>query len=59
MLVFTWMLKGLVLFVKFIVQTLSSLMLLFYFQAAETLPAYPNICFAVDDFDDTFDAVVT
>lgn len=25
---------------------------------AETLPAYPNICFAVDDFDDTFDAVV-
>ncbi|XP_072990388.1 uncharacterized protein [Typha latifolia] len=27
-------------------------------KAAETLPAYPNICFAVDDFDDTFDAVV-
>lgn len=24
----------------------------------ETVPAYPNICFAVDDFDDTFDAVV-
>ncbi|XP_006857089.2 uncharacterized protein KIAA0930 homolog isoform X1 [Amborella trichopoda] len=24
----------------------------------ETLPAYPNICFAVDDFDATFDAVV-
>ncbi|XP_072990392.1 uncharacterized protein [Typha latifolia] len=28
-------------------------------KAAETLPAYPNICFAVDDFDDTFDAVLT
>lgn len=27
-------------------------------KAVETLPAYPNICFAVDDFDDTFDAVV-
>lgn len=27
-------------------------------KAAETLPAYPDICFAVDDFDDTFDAVV-
>ncbi|XP_020100382.1 uncharacterized protein KIAA0930 homolog isoform X3 [Ananas comosus] len=27
-------------------------------KAAETLPAYPNICFAIDDFDDTFDAVV-
>ncbi|CAL9764144.1 unnamed protein product [Musa acuminata subsp. burmannicoides] len=27
-------------------------------KAAETLPAYPNICFSVDDFDDTFDAVV-
>ncbi|RWR73927.1 hypothetical protein CKAN_00223600 [Cinnamomum micranthum f. kanehirae] len=27
-------------------------------KAAETLPAYPNICFAVDDFDSTFDAVV-
>ncbi|THU50919.1 hypothetical protein C4D60_Mb06t25450 [Musa balbisiana] len=26
-------------------------------KAAETLPAYPNICFSVDDFDDTFDAV--
>uniref|UniRef100_A0A1D1YG87 Uncharacterized protein KIAA0930 n=1 Tax=Anthurium amnicola TaxID=1678845 RepID=A0A1D1YG87_9ARAE len=25
---------------------------------AETIPAYPNICFAIDDFDDTFDAVV-
>jgi len=28
-------------------------------QATETLPAYPNICFSVDDFDDTFDAVVS
>jgi hypothetical protein len=27
-------------------------------KAAETLPAYPNICFSVDDFDDTFDAVI-
>ncbi|KAK3425622.1 hypothetical protein EUGRSUZ_F02230 [Eucalyptus grandis] len=25
----------------------------------ETTPAYPDICFAVDDFDSTFDAVVT
>ncbi|XP_073144673.1 uncharacterized protein [Henckelia pumila] len=24
----------------------------------ETMPAYPDICFAVDDFDSTFDAVV-
>ncbi|XP_068655216.1 uncharacterized protein [Aristolochia californica] len=24
----------------------------------ETHPAYPNICFAIDDFDSTFDAVV-
>uniref|UniRef100_A0A0D9W2F8 Uncharacterized protein n=1 Tax=Leersia perrieri TaxID=77586 RepID=A0A0D9W2F8_9ORYZ len=27
-------------------------------KAIETVPAYPNICFSVDDFDDTFDAVV-
>ncbi|PKA66502.1 hypothetical protein AXF42_Ash003156 [Apostasia shenzhenica] len=27
-------------------------------KAMETVPAYPNICFAVDDFDDTFDSVV-
>ncbi|KAK1275736.1 hypothetical protein QJS04_geneDACA016005 [Acorus gramineus] len=27
-------------------------------KGVETVPAYPNICFAVDDFDDTFDAVV-
>ncbi|KAL6905420.1 hypothetical protein ACP4OV_003021 [Aristida adscensionis] len=27
-------------------------------KAVETVPAYPNICFSVDDFDDTFDAVV-
>lgn len=27
-------------------------------QAAETTPAYPDICFAVDDFDSTSDAVV-
>ncbi|KAG0488898.1 hypothetical protein HPP92_007709 [Vanilla planifolia] len=27
-------------------------------KAVETLPAYPNICFAVDDFDCTFDTVV-
>ncbi|KAL6012908.1 hypothetical protein ACLOJK_003397 [Asimina triloba] len=27
-------------------------------KAAETIPAYPNICFAVDDFESTFDAVV-
>ncbi|KAF3330999.1 hypothetical protein FCM35_KLT04353 [Carex littledalei] len=27
-------------------------------KSAETLPAYPNICFSVDDFDDTFDAVI-
>ncbi|KAF8689265.1 hypothetical protein HU200_042056 [Digitaria exilis] len=26
-------------------------------KAIETVPAYPNICFSVDDFDDTFDAV--
>ncbi|XP_058081563.1 uncharacterized protein LOC131229577 isoform X4 [Magnolia sinica] len=28
-------------------------------KASETLPAYPNICFAIDDFDSTFDAVLT
>lgn len=27
-------------------------------QEVETTPAYPDICFAVDDFDSTFDAVV-
>lgn len=27
-------------------------------KAVETVPSYPNICFAIDDFDDTFDAVV-
>ncbi|KAH9690425.1 CW7 [Citrus sinensis] len=27
-------------------------------KAIETKPAYPDICFAVDDFDSTFDAVV-
>ncbi|KAL5223871.1 hypothetical protein ABZP36_010510 [Zizania latifolia] len=27
-------------------------------KAVETVPAYPNICFSVDNFDDTFDAVV-
>ncbi|GKV10400.1 hypothetical protein SLEP1_g21770 [Rubroshorea leprosula] len=27
-------------------------------KAMETAPAYPDICFAVDDFDSTFDAVV-
>ncbi|XP_051123671.1 uncharacterized protein LOC127246385 isoform X2 [Andrographis paniculata] len=27
-------------------------------KAIETIPAYPDICFAVDDFDSTFDAVV-
>ena len=27
-------------------------------QAQETLPSYPDICFAVDDYDDTFQAVV-
>ncbi|XP_024310503.1 uncharacterized protein LOC100831903 isoform X5 [Brachypodium distachyon] len=27
-------------------------------KAVETVPAYPNICFSVDDFDDPFDAVV-
>ncbi|TVU49439.1 hypothetical protein EJB05_00752, partial [Eragrostis curvula] len=27
-------------------------------KAVETVPAYPNICFSVDDFDDTFDAVI-
>ncbi|XP_077233886.1 CW7 [Tasmannia lanceolata] len=27
-------------------------------KAQETVPAYPNICFAIDDFDSTFDAVV-
>ncbi|KAB1670272.1 hypothetical protein ES319_1Z183900v1 [Gossypium barbadense] len=26
--------------------------------AVETTPAYPDICFAIDDFDSTFDAVV-
>ena len=29
-----------------------------YIQEVETTPAYPDICFAVDDFDSTFDAVV-
>lgn len=29
-----------------------------YVQEVETTPAYPDICFAVDDFDSTFDAVV-
>ncbi|EPS64461.1 hypothetical protein M569_10317, partial [Genlisea aurea] len=27
-------------------------------KAIETLPSYPEICFAVDDFDSTFDSVV-
>ncbi|KAG2400479.1 uncharacterized protein HKW66_Vig0096670 [Vigna angularis] len=27
-------------------------------KAMETTPAYPDICFAIDDFDSTFDAVV-
>lgn len=27
-------------------------------QEVETTPAYPDICFAVDDFDSTFDSVV-
>lgn len=27
-------------------------------QEVETTPAYPDICFAIDDFDSTFDAVV-
>ncbi|XP_057430809.1 uncharacterized protein LOC130723702 [Lotus japonicus] len=27
-------------------------------QEVETSPAYPDICFAIDDFDSTFDAVV-
>ncbi|KAK6160586.1 hypothetical protein DH2020_003967 [Rehmannia glutinosa] len=30
----------------------------FYDSEVETTPAYPDICFAVDDFDSTFDAVV-
>ncbi|RZC54730.1 hypothetical protein C5167_013593 [Papaver somniferum] len=29
-----------------------------FYQEDETVPAYPDICFAVDDFDSTFDAVV-
>ncbi|GFZ10141.1 similar to CW7 [Actinidia rufa] len=28
------------------------------YKEVETTPAYPDICFAVDDFDSTFDAVV-
>ncbi|KAL9275653.1 hypothetical protein AKJ16_DCAP21379 [Drosera capensis] len=28
------------------------------YKEVETFPAYPDICFAVDDFDSTFDAVV-
>ncbi|KAI8550109.1 hypothetical protein RHMOL_Rhmol06G0078900 [Rhododendron molle] len=28
------------------------------FREVETTPAYPDICFAVDDFDSTFDALV-
>ncbi|GAQ90594.1 hypothetical protein KFL_006590070 [Klebsormidium nitens] len=27
-------------------------------KASQTTPAYPDICFAVDDYDDTFDSVV-
>lgn len=27
-------------------------------QATETVAAYPDICFVVDDFDDTFNEVV-
>ncbi|XWS21311.1 hypothetical protein CRYUN_Cryun30bG0044900 [Craigia yunnanensis] len=27
-------------------------------QEVETTPAYPDICFAIDDFDSTFDVVV-
>eukprot|EP00897_Mesotaenium_endlicherianum_P005778 jgi/Mesen1/5228/ME000026S04531 len=27
-------------------------------KARETVPAYPDICFAIDDYDDSFDAVV-
>ncbi|KAK2991875.1 hypothetical protein RJ640_006030 [Escallonia rubra] len=33
-------------------------LLLICMQELETTPAYPEICFAVDDFDSTFDAVV-
>ncbi|KAG8377557.1 hypothetical protein BUALT_Bualt08G0045500 [Buddleja alternifolia] len=29
------------------------------YKEVETTPAYPDICFAVDDFDSTFDAVVS
>ncbi|KAI5410585.1 hypothetical protein KIW84_055919 [Lathyrus oleraceus] len=29
-----------------------------YHMEVETTPAYPDICFAIDDFDSTFDAVV-
>ncbi|KAH7670272.1 Laccase protein [Dioscorea alata] len=28
------------------------------YKVVETLPAYPNICFTIDDFVDTFDAVI-
>lgn len=32
---------------------------LFIKQAVETVPAYPNICFVVDDYDNTFEDVVS
>lgn len=32
--------------------------LLISIQEVETTPAYPEICFAIDDFDSTFGAVV-
>lgn len=32
---------------------------MFIEQAVETVPAYPNICFVVDDYDNTFEDVVS
>ncbi|XP_074365942.1 uncharacterized protein LOC141706939 isoform X2 [Apium graveolens] len=33
-------------------------LILLFIQEVETTPAYPDICFAVDDFDSSFDAMV-
>lgn len=46
------------LFINIIFQYWRNCVVCLCIQEVETKPAYPDICFAVDDFDSTFDAVV-
>lgn len=47
-------------FIFLVIHNFTNLVLILLFiQEVETTPAYPDICFAVDDFDSTFDAMVT